>query len=290
MRLAEHFGGRIISADSRQIYRKLDIGTAKPSNEDRARIPHYMIDIADVTDDFTAKRYAEMASNAIIETVSANAVPFVVGGAGLYLAALTGGLFEGPEKDDAIRKELEFIVLEDGPERLHQELAQVDPESADRITPHDTIRLIRALEVYRLTGKKLSSLQAFGEYRHLRADYLRLGLWFERDELYRRINQRVDQMVKDGLLDEIGDLVRIGLGNPIIKKRIVGYYEIVEAMEKKMPLDEAVALVKQHSRNYAKRQLTWFRHKAPVNWINPDPSSSFNEMVKLVERHLDKRA
>jgi tRNA dimethylallyltransferase len=290
MRLAERYGGRIISADSRQIYRRLDIGTAKPSREDRARIPHYMIDIVDVIDDFTAKKYAEMASDAIVDTISADAIPFIVGGAGLYLAALTEGLFEGPEKDKAIRKELEHIVLEKGPEWLHDELARVDPEAAARITPHDSVRLVRALEVYRLTGKPLSRLQASGEYRRLPASCLWIGITYERSKLYRRIDMRVDRMIEDGLRDEIKDLLRSGLGNPIIEKRIVGYYEIIEAMEKNLSLDRAIASVKQHSRNYAKRQLTWFRNKAMVNWISPDSASSSDKLLRLIDKHLYKRA
>ncbi len=290
MRLAERFGGRIISADSRQIYRRLDIGTAKPSTADRARIPHYMIDIADVGDHFTARKYAEMASDAVMETASANAVPFVVGGAGLYLAALTKGLFEAPDTDENIRQDLERVAREEGPEKLHSELAEVDPDSAVKITPHDKIRLVRAMEVYRLTGKPLSRLQADGEYRHLEASYLWLGLDMERPELYGRIEARVDQMVKDGLIDEVADLLMSGLGNPILKKRIVGYYEIALAMEQGQPMEAALASIKQHSRNYAKRQLTWFRNKASVNWIQSNRLNLLDYLAGLIESHVDKRS
>ncbi len=288
MRLAERFGGRIVGADSRQIYRLLDIGTAKPSKTDRAKIPHYMIDIADVTEDFTAKRYAEMAGTFIKETAMNGAIPFIVGGAGLYLEALTGGLFEGPDRDSTIRTKLELIVVEDGPEKLHQELTAVDPQSAGRISPNDSIRLIRALEVYRSTGRPISEMQSYGRYQALRASYLWLGLSYERPELYRRIDWRVDKMIEDGLVDEVRELSRIGLKDPIINKGIVGYAEIIKALENKISIDEAIAFVKQHSRNYAKRQLTWFRNKAPVTWISPESASSYENIIEIIERHLTK--
>ena len=290
MELAEQYGGRIIGADSRQIYRRFDIGTAKPSKEDRSKIPHYMIDIADITEDFTAQKYAEMASSVIKETVAAGAVPFIVGGAGLYLEALTGGLFEGPEKDSSVRAELEAVAQQEGPRKLHEELSRVDPESAVKISPNDSIRLVRALEVYHLMGKPISIMKAIGKYRRLDADFLWLGLEFERSELYRRIDLRVDQMIENGLVDEVSELFRDGLGKPIIKKRIVGYYEIVEALENKITLNEAIARVKQHSRNYAKRQLTWFRNRTPVHWINSSKSGSSSPTHVLITQHLNKRA
>jgi tRNA dimethylallyltransferase len=290
MGLAERFGGRIIGADSRQIYRRLDIGTAKPSREDRSKIPHYMIDIIEITDEFSAKKYAELASAAIEDTDAAGAVPFIVGGAGLYLEALTEGLFEAPGKDNSIREELELVARQDGLQKLHQELARVDPESAANISQNDGIRLVRALEIYRLTGKPISMLRTAGEYHRVNSSYIWLGLEYERGELYRRIEARVDQMVKDGLVDEVNNLLRDGFGNPIIEKGIVGYCEVIEALENKITLSEAIAQIKQHSRNYAKRQLTWFGNKAPVNWISSDASSSSDFASKLIDTHLHKRA
>ncbi|HBZ00862.1 MAG TPA: tRNA (adenosine(37)-N6)-dimethylallyltransferase MiaA [candidate division Zixibacteria bacterium] len=290
MELADRYGGRIIGADSRQIYRRFDIGTAKPSREDRAKIPHYLIDVADITEDFTAKKYAEMASTAVVETAAAGAVPFIVGGAGLYLEALTGGLFEGPEKDSSFRDELELVAKQEGPQKLHEELSRVDPETALKISPNDSIRLVRALEVYHLTGKPISIMKAGGEYRRLDAAFLWLGLEFERQELYNRIDARVDRMIEDGLVDEVRELYRDGLGMPIIKKRIVGYYEIVEAIENRIQINKAIARIKQHSRNYAKRQLTWFRNRVQVNWIDSSNSGSSSITHPLIGQHLNKRA
>jgi tRNA dimethylallyltransferase len=288
MDLAGRFSGRIIGADSRQIYRRLDIGTAKPTKADRTKICHYMIDIADIIDNFTAKKYAEMASIAIKETAAAGAVPFIVGGAGMYLEALTAGLFDGPERDNSVRTELELLSRTSDPLALHNELAAIDPQSAKQISPHDNVRIIRALEVYRLTGTPLSQLKTEQTNQMLKASYLWIGLTYPRDKLYERINLRVDQMISDGLVDEVNDLLRDGLGNPIIEKGIVGYAEIIEAIQNKTGLKEAIELVKQHSRNYAKRQLTWFRNKAPVNWITLDSTSSSDNINNLIEKHLTK--
>lgn len=286
--LAERYGGTIIGADSRQIYRLLDIGTAKPTPEDRARVKHYLIDVADVGEDFSARRYVEFAAEAIVETSAQGKIPFIVGGAGLYLEALTAGLFAGPDKDESIREELNETVRKNGPESLHAELEKIDPLSAERISPNDTVRVIRALEVYRLTGKNLSHLQRDGEYSPPLADFLWIGLTFDRKKLYARINDRVDRMIADGLIDEIRGLLRLGLGNPIIRKRIVGYYELINALENRISLPDAISLVKQHSRNYAKRQLTWFRNKAPVIWLDPTRSGFPDILHQAIDHHLGK--
>lgn len=289
MELASRFQGHIIGADSRQIYRRLDIGTAKPTIEDRRRIPHHMIDIIDVTDDFSAKDYARLASEAIEIAASSEAIPFIVGGSGLYLAALTGGLFEGPSKEPELRARLEMLVKENGPEFLHDELFKVDPNSAAHISPGDVVRMIRALEVYYLTGQKLSELKISAPYDRVDANFLWLGLYCERKLLYKIIDDRVIKMLKDGLLDEINSLVKDGLEIPILRKRIVGYYEVIEALQKNIPISTAIALVQQHSRNYAKRQLTWFRNKAPVRWLSIDHSGCYDEIVGLIENYLGKK-
>jgi tRNA dimethylallyltransferase len=288
MKLAEHFNGRIIGADSRQIYRRLDIGTAKPTKDDRTKIRHYMIDIADIIDNFTAQNFAKMAAEAVKDTVIAGAVPIIVGGAGLYLEALTAGLFEGPERDASLRSELEHLAQKNGFETLHKELAKVDLQSAQKISPRDGIRVVRALEVYRLTGIPISQMKADGAYRRIKATYVWIGLSWERDKLYERINLRVDQMIRDGLVEEVKALLSDGLENPIINKGIVGYVEIIAALQNKIGFDEAVALIKQHSRNYAKRQLTWFRNKAPVNWISCNSSSSSDDICNLIKKQLTK--
>jgi tRNA dimethylallyltransferase len=289
MYLAERFDGNIISADSRQIYKRLDIGTAKPGRDERKKISHYLIDVADVTETFTAGKFAELATQAILETTKQNKIPFIVGGAGLYIEALTAGLFDGPEIDPAIRKRLECRAGDIGAPALHEELQRIDPESASRISPNDSVRIIRALEIYKASGKTMNQWQSEGQYTPLSLDYLWLGLSWPRKELYRRIDLRVDQMIRDGLLDEIESLLSDCLGKPIIDKGIVGYYEIINALEKKTSVDEAIGLVKQHSRNYAKRQLTWFNNRATVTWIDAAKGDFMEIAANLVSSHLSER-
>jgi tRNA dimethylallyltransferase len=247
-----------------------------------------MIDVADITENFTAKQFAEMASESIERVNRKGGVPFIVGGAGLYLSALTNGLFEGPQRDENLRTQLEERIHQYGPSSLHSELAQIDPNSAVAISPSDSVRLIRALELFKLTSKTMSELKTKGQYIHLDADYLWLGMDYPRDILYRRIDQRVDSMIETGLIDEVRGLIRDGLG-PILKnKKIVGYFEIINALDGAISIDEAILLIKQHSRNYAKRQLTWFRNKAQVQWINPDNNHLLDEIIIEIDEYLGK--
>jgi tRNA dimethylallyltransferase len=289
MQLATRFGGQIIGADSRQIYRRLDIGTAKPTIEERSQIPHFMIDIADVSDDFTAKDYARMASESIEKVALSGAIPLIVGGSGLYLSALTRGLFEGPSKDPDLRARLELLIKEKGSDFLHRELFSIDPQSAVEISPGDTIRIIRALEIYYLTGRKLSELKTSAPHFHIQADFLWLGLTYDRRKLYKRIDDRVCKMLQDGLLDEIDSLVKDGFAIPILRKKIVGYYEVIDALQKNVSISTATGLIQQHSRNYAKRQLTWFRNKAPVRWLSTDHNGFYNDIVEAIKQHLGKK-
>jgi tRNA dimethylallyltransferase len=289
MELATRYGGSIVSADSRQIYRRLDIGTAKPSRADRERIPHYLIDVADVREDFTAKRYAELAKEAIEHIGRANRIPIIVGGAGLYIKALTGGLFEGPEKDVRLRNELQARADHEGPEALHRELMRIDPETAEGISPKDVIRTIRALEIFKLTGKIPSRIKKEGRYLVPDAEYYWIGLDLPRDRLYERINRRVDRMIGGGLVEEIKGLMGEGLGGPITNKKIVGYYEIINALEEDTSIDEAIELVKRHSRNYAKRQITWFKNQTAPNWLDPNGNRFHDKVFCSLDEYL-KRA
>jgi len=290
MELAARYNGQIISADSRQVYRRLDIGTAKPSVEDRKKVPHFLIDVADVTEDFSAMRYAELARAALLAITHEQGLPLVVGGTGLYLSALTAGLFEGPDKDPELRQKLQQRADEAGIASLHQELAAIDPESAIGISPSERVRIIRALEVDHLTGKTFTHLKREGQYIRPDAEYLWIGLIYPRRLLYERINRRVDEMVASGLIDEVRGLIADGLAGAITSKKIVGYYEIVAALKGRMPIAEATELVKQHSRNYAKRQLTWFRHQAPVHWLNPYAPDFHDKVFKALDEYLSKRA
>ena len=286
MRLAEKYGGEIIGADSRQIYRRLDIGTAKPSLQDRQRIMHHMIDIADVDEDFTAKRYAESASQVIAGLALSGKVPFIVGGTGLYLSALSRGLFEGPARNLSFRAQMEMHSYRLGLSSLHKMLAEIDPESARTISPADRVRIIRALEVFNTTGHTISALKRSGTYASPIAEFLWIGPNLERTVLYDRINIRVDKMLQLGLIDEVKSLVKDGCGNQLRRKKIVGYYEILYALDGEVMMKDAINLMKQHTRNYAKRQLTWFRNKAPVVWLNQENMEV--QVWRLLDDYLKK--
>lgn len=286
MNLARKYGGQIIAADSRQIYKRLDIGTAKPTLEERRQIPHHMIDLVEVSETFTAKIYAQTASRALREVAAAGDVPFIVGGAGLYLSALTRGLFEGSSRNEVLRTELEELGRKYGTLKLHEMLLDIDPESAALISPNDKVRLIRAIEVFKQTGEKLSALKKAGRYGSPTARYLWLGLTLDRQALYERINSRVDSMMEMGLVEEVVGLRNDGLGNHLRQKKIVGYYEIVEVLDGVIPLHNAVSLIKQHSRNYAKKQLTWFRNKTPARWLFADDKNLDTEVCGLLDDYL----
>lgn len=286
MEIAGRIGGSIISADSRQIYRRLDIGTAKPSTEDLKEIPHYMIDVADVREDYTAVRFAREAVKNFELIVSQDRIPVVVGGAGLYIEALTRGIFIGPGKDARLREELESAARDRGSEALHQELCDADPETAAGISKSDKVRIIRALEIFRQSGVAPSRLRRDGNYLKADADFCWIGLDLPREMLYERINRRVDQMVKNGLIGEIEALLKDDLGDSIVRKKIVGYYEIIEALQKNESLGKALDLVKQHTRNYAKRQMTWFRNRTNPVWLNPDGLDFKDKVFTLLDEYL----
>lgn len=286
--LALRYGGSIIGADSRQIYRRLDIGTAKPSKQDRLRVPHYLIDVADVSEEFTAKKYARLASEALEHIAGQKRIPIIVGGAGLYLEALTAGLFDGPGRDNKLRGQLEEEIEREGIAPLYRKLTQVDPETAVRVSPSDKNRIIRALEIYEKSGKKPSRLKKDGPYVAPDAVYTWIGLQPPRPELYRRLDQRVDRMVERGLIREVERLMADGLGEVIRKKKIVGYYEIIEAMEGNSTMDEALDLVRRHSRNYAKRQMTWFRNRTSPHWIDPTMDQFGYKVFALLDEYLKR--
>jgi tRNA dimethylallyltransferase len=286
--VSERIKGSIIGADSRQIYKRLDIGTAKPSAADMARISHFMIDIVDITEEFSAVKFAELAIVYLEQIIDSGRIPVVVGGAGLYLEALTRGIVEAPPKDAEVRDELERRIGEEGGERLHEELRRIDPESADDISPNDPVRIVRALEIFELTGETPSLIRKAGHYSVPDVEFLWIGMDLPREKLYERINDRVDRMVESGLVEEVKGLVDDGLGEALINKKIVGYTEILDAFEGKHSIPEAVNLIKQHTRNYAKRQLTWFRNRLSPHWVNPLESGFHGKVFELIDDYLKR--
>lgn len=261
LRLAESQLIEVVSADSRQIIRHLNIGTAKPTPEERRRVPFHLVDIIEPGESYSAYRFLEDADTAISGILKRSARPVVVGGTGLYLHALSEGVIEIEKDDPSIRERLEADMEKLGVEAMYQRLVEVDPDEAARIHPNNKVRIVRALEIFELTGKPKSTLAASGAYKRSGHAFRYVCLAPPRELLYDRINRRVDQMMADGLLAEVETLAAQGLSEPIRRSNVIGYNELLDFLDRRYGLDEAVERIKQNSRRYAKRQMTWFRHQ-----------------------------
>ena len=270
LRLAEERGGEIISCDSMQVYRGFDIGTDKPSAEDRARVPHHLIDVADAGTQFHAADFAALALEAIAAVRERERIPLVVGGTGLYFKALEDGLFPGPGRDEAVRSALDAEAGERGPEVLWERLAAVDPAYAAKTGRRDRIRIVRALEVFTLTGRPIS--EHFKRTEGLLGDErpVKIGLDRPRADLYRRIEERVDRMFDRGLIEETRRLLAGGVPESAAPFKALGYKHVLRLLRGEICPDEAAALTKIDTRHYAKRQMTWFRKMPGIRWIQPD--------------------
>jgi tRNA dimethylallyltransferase len=267
--LAGAIGGEIINCDSMQVYRGFDIGTDKPSLEDRQKVPHHLLDIVSSFTQFTAADFAAQALDAINAIHQRKNIPLVVGGTGLYFKALLDGLFPGPGKNEAVRRELEREVAETGLEMLWKKLEIVDPAYAQKIGKNDRIRIIRALEVYTLTRIPMS--EHFFRTKSRLEDFhiLKIGLKLPREELYRRIGDRVDRMFERGLVQEVQKLLGSGMDKQVPPFRALGYKYVLKFLRNEIILEEAVALTKIDTRHYAKRQMTWFNRMKGVSWFSP---------------------
>lgn len=280
--LAKKFGGEIISADSGAVWRGFDIGTAKLSAKDGYDIPHHLIDTLNPDEHFDAARFVAFADEAIADIIGRGRVPFVVGGAGMYIKMLVNGMCEAPPQDQDYRKEIEKRIEENGIGAAHSQLEKIDPESAANISPNDRTRVIRALEIHHLTGMRASEFRkqhGFGERRY---DALKIGLTVDRAELYRRIDERVDDMIRKGLVDEVRILLS-KYPSDCQPFSAVGYREIVAHIKGECSLDEATRLTKQNSRHFAKRQMTWFRADSEIRWFG---SKQHDDMVSAVWHFL----
>ena len=267
LRLAEELDAEIINADSMQIYRGMDIGTAKPSAEERARIPHHLIDIADPDQSFSAADFAEAADEAIRDISSRGKRSIVAGGTGLYIRALMKGLVDSPGGAESFRQTLHEEARSLGNEYLLERLRRVDPELAARLHPNNLPRIIRALEVHHLTGIPLSQQQQDHGFSEQRYRTLQIGLRVDRTTLYRRIDERVDRMLSDGLLDEVRWLQTAGYDRGSKAMRSIGYKEAGAFLSGEYPLEEARRLIQRNTRHYAKRQLTWFNADKDILWL-----------------------
>ncbi|NLV88573.1 MAG: tRNA (adenosine(37)-N6)-dimethylallyltransferase MiaA [Tissierellia bacterium] len=278
--LAKRLDGEIISADSMQIYKYMDIGTAKVTPEEMDGIPHYLIDIVYPNEEFTVADYKAQAEKVIADINTRNKLPIVVGGTGLYVNSLVYDLnFTQVPPNEEIRKRLEDLADEHGNEYIHKMLEKIDKESYNRINVMDRKRIIRALEIYEVTGKPMS--QQGNNFRKPSDKYnlLMFGLNMDREKLYERINLRVDKMIEAGLIEEVSNLLRMGYHKDLVSMQGIGYKEIIWYLEGEISLEEAIEHIKKGSRNYAKRQLTWFRRDNRIKWVNVDEFSSMDQLV-----------
>jgi tRNA dimethylallyltransferase len=283
MELSEKFHGEIVGADSMQVYRHMDIGTAKPTPAERRRVVHHMVDVVDPDEDFDAVQFSKQAREAIAEIIRRGRVPFVVGGTGLYIKALLHGLFQSEPVDPDIRNRLQQEAAGKGSAVLYERLRKIDPGTADRLHPNDSFRIIRALETVESSGRAISELHQEHGFADDPYNALKIGLQMDRRKLYERIDRRVDLMIEAGLVEEVKKLLAAGYGAELKSMQSIGYRHMVEFFEEKLAWDECLRTLKRDTRRFAKRQFTWFGADPQMNWYRPE---QLDEMVKLVAEFL----
>lgn len=281
--LAKRLNGEIISADSMQIYKYMDIGSAKVSKGEMNGVVHHLIDVVDPSINFSVVDYKEQGEKAIKEIISRGKLPIIVGGTGLYINSLTCNMnFTKAEKDEEYRKELDKLANEHGNNYIHEMLKEIDPISYNEIHANNRKRVIRALEVYKLTGNPFSSYNAGEDFYKSEYDVHYYVLTMDREKLYERINLRVDIMMEKGLLEECIKLKEMGYTSSMQSMQGIGYKEILYYLEGNVKLQEAINMIKQGSRNYAKRQLTWFRRDPRVTFLDKDKLSYVEILEKVI--------
>lgn len=281
--LARHFKGQIIGADSMQIYKYMDIGTAKPTAEEQACVVHHMVDIVAPDEPFDAARYAQRARRVIVELCQHRIMPFVVGGTGLYIKALLYGLFNDGVSDPQIRAKLEAEADTHGIDYLHQRLGRLDPETAKRLHPNDTYRILRALEVVEASGKTIAQHHREHAFAEQPFESLKIGLDMDRELLYERINQRVEAMLAAGFLGEVKALLAKGYTAGLKAMQSIGYRHLVDTIQGRLTLAECTRTLKRDHRRYAKRQLTWFKADPEIIWKAPE---QIEEIIRLVDKFI----
>lgn len=269
--LAKAIGGEIISADSMQVYRHMDIGSAKITKEEMADVPHYLIDVLEPEEEFHVVRFQQMAKAAMADIYSRGKIPIIVGGTGFYIQALLYDIdFTENEGDSVYREKLEALAKEKGAAYLHGQLAMVDPKSAEEIHANNIKRVIRALEFYHQTGRKISEHNERERQKESPYQFCYFVLNDRRECLYERIDQRVDQMIRNGLVQEVQTLKERGCTKQMVSMQGLGYKEIFSYLEGDCSLEEAVYIIKRDTRHFAKRQLTWFKRERDVIWVQKD--------------------
>lgn len=278
--IAKRLNGEIISADSMQIYKYMDIGSAKPTFSEMQGVPHHMIDVVYPDQEFSVALFRNIAVKIIDEIINRNHVPIIVGGTGLYINSLIYPYdFTDSPEDKGYREELTELAKDKGNELVHNMLKNIDPESFIRIHPNNIRRVIRALEVYRNTGKTISEYQRESKSRDMEYETAYIGLTMDRQLLYDRINLRVDKMFEAGLIEEVKKLKSMGYNKNMVSMQGIGYKEIFDFLDNKCTIEETKNVIKQSSRHYAKRQLSWFRRDEKIYWVEVDKYQSFNEII-----------
>ena len=284
--LAKAVGGEIISADSMQVYRHMDIGSAKITADEMQGIPHYLVDVLEPEETFNVVRFQEMAKAAMQKIYAGGHIPIVVGGTGFYIQALLYDIdFTENDSDFSYREELERTARDKGAEYLHSLLKQADPEAAEQIHPHNIKRVIRALEFNRKTGQKISAHNEQERRKPSPYDFAYFVLTDDRKALYERIDRRVDKMMEQGLLEEVRALKDRGIARDSVSMQGLGYKELLAYLDGEISLDEAIRIIKRDTRHFAKRQLTWFRRERDVIWI--DRQKTGQEEKKIVDYMLN---
>ncbi|MBQ8147861.1 MAG: tRNA (adenosine(37)-N6)-dimethylallyltransferase MiaA [Lachnospiraceae bacterium] len=287
IKLAKAINGQMISADSMQVYRGMDIGTAKIMQSEMQGIPHYLIDVLEPTEDFNVVRFQQMAKEALEKIYAEGSIPIVVGGTGFYIQALLYDInFEENDEDTAYRQELQRLAEEKGAEFLHDMLAKVDPESAKAIHANNIKRVIRALEFYEQTGTCISAHNEEQRQKESPYNFLYFVLNDDRQLLYERIDKRIDIMLEQGLVEEVQNLMNNGCERDMVSMQGLGYKEILEYLEGKCTLDEAIYILKRDTRHFAKRQITWFKRERDVHWLNRQNYTGEEDMLVYMLEQL----
>ncbi len=280
IKLAQKLNGEIISADSMQIYKYMDIGSAKVTKEEMKNIPHYLVDVIEPNANFNVSEYKKIAKETIDSISSKGNLPMMVGGTGLYINSLIYNYdFTDASTDYEYRKYLNHLAETEGKEYVHNLLKEVDEQSFNRLYPNDLKRVIRALEVFKLTGKTISEFNLENDIYDIPYNVYYFVLTMDREKLYERINKRVDIMIENGLIEEVKRLKSMGYSSEMQSMKGIGYKEILYYLDDKISLEEAIYSIKKGSRNYAKRQLTWFRKDKRVIWIDKDKFNTEDEIV-----------
>jgi tRNA dimethylallyltransferase len=286
--VAKHFDTDVLAADSRQVYRGMDIGTDKPTDEERRDVSHRLIDLVDPDVAFNAGWYRRAAMGEVERLYRAERLPFVVGGTGLYIRTLVRGLCPAPQADPQVREGLKKLKDERGRDGLYAELMRVDPETAARLHPHDAPKVLRALEVYRLSGRSLSTIQVEHGFHEMPFSTLLIGLERKKETLYRRIEERIDWQLTHGMIEETRSLLDQGYGRELGSMKGLGYRQVAAYLANECDYDEMVRRFKRDTRRFAKRQMTWFRSETGVAWLSIEDNEPYERTAQRVIARIEQ--